>query len=83
MKKSGADAVLFTVSTVALAAALARHELLTAGMSAVSVAALAPAFVGMALGRRVRRKLPEGRFRQTFLGALLVLDAYIAGRAFL
>lgn len=73
----------FTVSTVVLASALARHELVTADLSVLSVAALVPAFVGMALGQRVRRDLSEGRFQQIFLGVLLILGAYIAVRAFM
>lgn len=70
--------MLFTVSTLALAAALGGNGLLTAELGALSAAALLPAIVGMAVGQRIRRLLPEQRFRQVFFAALLALGAYIA-----
>jgi hypothetical protein len=71
----------FTVSTVALAAALAgggSFEARTAGVSAI---ALAPALLGMAVGGWVRRRVSEQMFRRCFFLGLLALGAHLASRA--
>ncbi len=73
--------ILFSLSAAVLAVALARHRLLPPELLLLSVVALVPAFAGMALGQRVRRRLSETRFRKVFFGALLVLGAYIAATA--
>ncbi len=73
--------ILFTVSTVALAVALADNRLLSAELGVLSGTALAPAFLGLWLGRWLRYRIPEARFRQVFLVALLLLGAYIVARA--
>lgn len=75
--------ILFMVSTVALAAALADHRLLSAELGGLSAAAMAPAFLGLWLGRALRTRIPETRFRRVFLSALLLLGVYIAARAIL
>ncbi len=74
--------IAFTVVTVALAAALTRYQLLTADLWLLSAAALAPAALGMVLGQGVRRRLSEALFRRVLFSALLLLGAYLAGRAF-
>jgi uncharacterized membrane protein YfcA len=73
--------MLFTASTLALAAALRGNGLLTAELGFLSAAALLPAIAGMAAGQRVRKILPEMRFRRVFFVALLVLGAYIVASA--
>ncbi len=73
----------FTVASVALAVSLGRNDLLPAELGTLSVAALVPSFLGMALGQKVRRRLPEERFRQVFFFALFALGVYIVARAFL
>jgi uncharacterized membrane protein YfcA len=73
--------MLFTVSTLALAAALRGNGLMTAELGFLSAAALLPAIAGMAAGQRVRKILPETRFRRVFFAALLVLGAYIVASA--
>ncbi len=75
--------VAFTAATVALATAFTRYELLSLELGVLSALALAPALLGMAIGRRARRQLSEARFRRVLFGALLLLGVYIAGRAFL
>lgn len=75
--------ILFTVSTLALAAALLGSDLLGPGLGGLSVAALVPAFVGMALGRRLRERLPAARFRPIFFSALLALGIHLIGGAVL
>lgn len=73
--------MLFTVSTLALALALADHRLLGSESLTASSIAVVPALLGVALGRRVRRSLSEARFRQVFFVALLLLGAYIVARS--
>ena len=75
--------ILFTVSTAALAAALGTNHLLSAGLGLVSTAAVLPAILGMVLGQRLRRRLPERRFRAVFFLALLALGGYIIQQSFL
>ena len=75
--------ICFTVLTVALAAAFTRQDLITADLWSMSAVAVAPAALGMVLGQAVRRRLPEVLFRRVFFSALLLLGAYLAGRAFL
>ena len=74
--------MLFTASTVALAIALQRHDLLTLEHAALSIGALLPAIVGMVLGQRIRQQLSESLFRKLFFGALLALGIYIIASAF-
>lgn len=69
--------MLFTVLTLALAVALQRHAFLTGETGALSLAALLPALLGMALGQRIRRRLSERRFRSCVFVALLLLGGYI------
>jgi uncharacterized membrane protein YfcA len=69
--------MLFTVSTLALALALGGNGLLTAELGALSAAALPPAIAGMAAGQRIRKRLPERRFRRVFFVSLLILGGYI------
>ena len=73
--------ILFTVSTLALAGALGGRGLLPAELGGLSVLALVPALFGMWLGRRLRQRLSDQRFRQVFLVALLLLGVYIVVRA--
>jgi uncharacterized membrane protein YfcA len=74
--------ISFTVLTVALAAAFARQDLMTADLWLMSAVAVAPAALGMVLGQAVRRRLSEALFRRVFFSALLLLGAYLASRAF-
>ncbi|MFC7689373.1 TSUP family transporter [Paeniroseomonas aquatica] len=70
------------VATAALALGMAGGGLLPAEMGLASLAGVAPAFAGMALGQRVRQGLPEARFRQLVQAALGVLGLWLAFRAF-
>ena len=69
--------MLFTVSTLALALSLRNHGLLDGELGLTSTAALLPAFLGMALGQQVRRRLSETRFLRVFFLAVLALGIYI------
>jgi uncharacterized protein len=73
--------MLFTASTLALAAALQKANFLTVESGVLSFAAVLPAIVGMILGQQIRKKLSEQRFRNVFFVALLVLGAYIIASA--
>lgn len=73
--------VLFTVSTVALAAGLNDQRLLSVGLAGLSAAAVVPALVGMVAGQVARRRLSEARFRTVFFVALGILGAWMAVRA--
>jgi uncharacterized membrane protein YfcA len=73
--------MLFSASTLALALALQRNNLLTAELGLVSAAALLPAVAGMIAGQRIRRRLSEARFRQVFFIGILALGAYIVANA--
>jgi len=71
----------FTVSTVALAAALTAAGAFALGEVGASTAALAPALLGMAAGGALRGRFSERTFRRIFFGGLLVLGAHLASRA--
>jgi uncharacterized membrane protein YfcA len=73
--------VLFTVSTLALVVALGDRRLLSADLAVLSLLALAPALIGMALGQALRKRLSEAAFRRIFFAALAVLGAWIALQA--
>jgi uncharacterized membrane protein YfcA len=73
----------FTVSTIALAAALAAGGAFALGDVGVSSVALAPALLGMAAGGALRGRFSEQTFRRVFFGGLLVLGAHLASRAVL
>ncbi|MDF1734133.1 MAG: sulfite exporter TauE/SafE family protein [Minwuia sp.] len=65
--------ILFTVSTLALLAALAGRGLLSPELGLMSAIGVPAALVGMVLGRRIRSMLPEARFRQVFQAAIMAL----------
>ncbi len=71
----------FTVSTLALATALAtrgQFQLATAWTSALAVL---PALGGMFLGQRVRDRMDPVAFRRGFFVGLIALGLYMVGRA--
>ena len=73
--------MLFTVSTLALGVSLQANNLLTIELGQMSLAATLPAIVGMAIGQRIRKKLPEKQFRHVFFISLLILGGYIFFKA--
>lgn len=70
----------FTVSTVAIAVALAGSGILGVGTAGVSVLALVPALLGMQLGGWVRGRVSEPVFRRCFHLGLLGLGLHLAAR---
>ncbi|MCF4126237.1 sulfite exporter TauE/SafE family protein [Methylobacterium sp. SyP6R] len=73
----------FTVSTVALAAGLAREGALPLTAGAASLVTLAPALLGMAAGQWLRGHVSAPTFRRAFLIGLLLLGAHLASRPWL
>src|SRR5262245_10642449 len=67
----------FTVSTLALAVALARDGVFGVPVARASLAVLAPALLGMALGQWLRARVREETFRVVFFAASLLLGAYL------
>lgn len=70
----------FTVSTVALAVALAGGGALSLNMAGISLLALVPAGIGMVLGGWVRGRVSERVFRRCFFLGLLALGLHLALR---
>lgn len=68
------------VVTLALAAGLNGAGLLPTELGLASLAGLLPAFIGMALGRRLRLRLSEERFRRAVQVALGALGIFLAWR---
>lgn len=73
--------MLFTLSTLALGAALGGRDLLSVELAGLSAAAVIPAIGGMMLGQWLRRRLSEAAFRRVFYIALLLLGIYVVARA--
>lgn len=73
----------FTVSTVALAAGLAREGALPLSAGAASLVTLAPALLGMAAGQWLRGRVSAPTFRRAFLVGLLLLGTHLALRPWL
>jgi uncharacterized membrane protein YfcA len=73
--------MLFTLSTIALAAALGGNGLLSAELGGLSAAALVPAIAGMVLGQKLRNRLSETVFRRCFFVGLLAMGLYIVAGA--
>ena len=71
----------FTVSTIALAAALMGAGAFHPGDVGASTVALAPALLGMAAGGALRGRFSEAAFRRVFFWGLLLLGARLAARA--
>jgi uncharacterized protein len=70
----------FTVSTLALAVALAGVDAVSSADLAPSALGIAAALAGMRLGQRIRTRLSARAFRRFFLLGLLALGVYLAGR---
>ena len=73
--------ILFTASTLALAAALQQANFITFEHGILSTVAVLPAIIGMIGGQKIRKNLSEQRFRTVFFIALLVLGTYIVANS--
>ncbi|GAB2868001.1 sulfite exporter TauE/SafE family protein [Pseudoduganella ginsengisoli] len=68
----------FTVSTLALAVALAARDAWQPAMAGMSFLAQLPALLGMLIGQRLRNRMQPALFRRCFLLALLVLGMHLS-----
>ncbi len=73
--------IMFMASTAALGILLVDVDLLSPETAAVSLAATAPAFAGMWLGRRIAARLDDAEFRRIFFIGLAILGVFLAGRS--
>ncbi len=73
--------VLFLTCTLAIGVGLGGQGLLTGELAFTSAVGVVPALVGMWLGQKVRKRLPEAVFRQLLFVSLFLLGAYIAWQA--
>jgi uncharacterized membrane protein YfcA len=71
----------FTVSTLALAAALGVAGAMPKALAGASLLAVAPAIAGMVAGRWLRGRISPANFRIWFFVGLLALGAHLALRA--
>ncbi|MCB4821467.1 sulfite exporter TauE/SafE family protein [Roseicella aerolata] len=70
------------VATLTLALGMAGHGLLPPDLGLASLIGVAPAFLGMGIGTRVRKAMPEARFRSIIQVALGLVGLWLAWRAF-
>ena len=73
----------FTVSTIALAAALRARDALAVDTLGLSLLAVAPALAGMWFGQRLRHRISPAMFKRIFLLFMLFLGAEMALRPIL
>lgn len=73
--------ISFTLSTLSLAVMLGGTGNLAASTMASSLLMLAPALLGVELGKRIRHRLSPVAFRMCFLIGLAALGIYMAGQA--
>ncbi|MCA8908686.1 MAG: sulfite exporter TauE/SafE family protein [Rhodospirillaceae bacterium] len=73
--------ISFSLSSLAMALGLWRIGLLTGDTLAVSVAGLAPVFLGTWLGAKLRRRLAPELFRRIVLTLLIVLGCVLIAKA--
>ncbi|MGY2805708.1 MULTISPECIES: sulfite exporter TauE/SafE family protein [unclassified Bradyrhizobium] len=73
----------FTVSTIALAAGLARGGAFHLGSITLSVLAIIPALLGMHVGTMVRGRISAATFRRWFLILIAILGLELAAHPFL
>ncbi len=73
----------FTVSTLALAAGLARTGMLKTAIAGTATLALAAAVLGMLFGQYLRKRIRPETFRRCFFAGLLLLGLHLALRGLL
>ena len=73
--------MLFSLSTIGLAFALQKNNLLTSELATISAFAVVPSIIGMVVGQKIRKSLPETRFRQIFFVSILLLGAFIIAKS--
>ncbi|MDD2468896.1 MAG: sulfite exporter TauE/SafE family protein [Desulfobulbus sp.] len=69
--------MLFSLSTIGLAFALKKNNLLTYELATISALAVVPSILGMVIGQKIRKSLSENKFRRIFFISILILGAFI------
>ncbi|MCP4238843.1 MAG: sulfite exporter TauE/SafE family protein [Aestuariibacter sp.] len=75
--------MLFAALTVALACALQYRNFSSTELNLISLAAVLPAMMGMWIGRKIRKSLPEQQFQSIFYSAMFLLGVFIAIKSLL
>lgn len=70
--------IMFVVIMAALAVALVQQNVLTTANALGSALALAPTFLGVWLGQKIRRRVSPEMFRKVFLYGMLALGLHMA-----
>ncbi|MCP4342145.1 MAG: TSUP family transporter [Desulfobulbaceae bacterium] len=73
--------MLFSLSTIGLAFALQKNNLLTSELATVSTFGVIPAVIGMMVGQRVRKSLSERHFRKIFFISIFILGGFIIAKS--
>lgn len=73
--------ICFTVATAALAVSLGGRGVVSEELIILSAVAVIPALIGMKVGSKIRKNLPETMFRKFFFIALLFLGGWISFRS--
>jgi uncharacterized membrane protein YfcA len=73
--------LLFSSMSLATALALAVYGKYQLQVAGTSTAALVPAFIGMAIGQRLRERMDAARFRQLFFATMVILGLYTVAHA--
>ncbi|MEM7774623.1 MAG: sulfite exporter TauE/SafE family protein [Pseudomonadota bacterium] len=71
----------FLIISATLGASLVQHDLMSAKVTLASALALVPLFTGLLVGQRVRRHVPQDKFRKLFFIWLFITGFVIFGRA--
>jgi uncharacterized membrane protein YfcA len=75
--------ILFLLSTVGLTITLKSHDLLSSDLTTISVLAVIPSLIGMAIGQNIRKRLSEQKFKRVISIAIFLLGAFIILKAYL
>lgn len=75
--------ILFLLSSIGLAIALQRNNLLSSDLMAISAFSVIPSLIGMVTGQHIRKQLSEEKFRLIVSIAIFLLGAFIILKAYL
>ena len=75
--------ICFSAAALGIGISLSGRNLLPLDLALLSAIGVLPALVGMMIGRVIRIRLSEQRFKQVFFVSVAVLGTYIAVRAYI
>ena len=75
--------ICFSAAALGIGISLSGRNLLPLDLALLSAIGVLPALVGMMVGRVIRIRLSEQRFKQVFFVSVAVLGTYIAVRAYI